>query len=79
MDDGGLGTNGTLILNTNSYTSSELDLLIKVLKTNYNIDSRKTLKKADQWIIIIPKKEVIKVAELTIINMHPSMYYKIGK
>ena len=79
MDDGGLGSNGTLILNTNSDTSSEVDLLIKVLKINFNIDSRKTLKKANQWIIVIPKKEVIKVAELTISHIHPSMYYKIGK
>jgi len=79
MDDGGLGPGGELILHTNSYSSDEVDLLIKVLKCNFNIQSRKSLKKVGQWIIIIPKKEVYKVAELTVDHMHSTMFYKIGK
>nr|UEV87053.1 hypothetical protein [Grifola frondosa] len=79
MDDGGLGSNGTLNLHTDSYTLSEVNLLIEVLKRNFNINSRKSLKRPGQWIIVIPKKEVPKVAELTIGYMHPSMFYKVGK
>ena len=52
---------------------------MEVLKRNFNIDSRKSLKRPGQWIIVIPKKRSTKVAELTIGYMHPSMFYKIGK
>jgi hypothetical protein len=79
MDDGGLGQSGQLILHTNSYSSDEVDLLIKVLKCKFNIQSRKSLKKVGQWIIIIPRREVYKVAELTADHFHSSMLYKIGK
>lgn len=79
MDDGGLGSNGTLNIHTDSYTSEDVDLLIKVLNCNFQIDSRKSLKRPSQWIIVIPKKEVHKVAELTVGHMHPSMFYKIGR
>ena len=79
MDDGGLGSKGTLNLHTNSYTLTEVNLLIEVLKRNFNINARISIKRPGQWIIVIPKKEVYKVAELTIGHMHPSMLYKIGK
>ena len=39
MDDGGLGSNGTLNLHTDSYTLSEVNLLIEVLKRNFDINS----------------------------------------
>ena len=79
MDDGGLGSNGTLNLHTDSYILTEVNLLIEVLKRNFDINSRAQLKRPGQWIIIIPKKEVTKVVELTISHMHQSMLYKIGK
>ena len=79
MDDGGLGSNGTLNLHTDSYTLTEVNLLIDVLKRNFDINSRISIKRPGQWIIVIPKKEVTKVADLTIGHMHPSMLYKIGK
>ena len=79
MDDGGLGSNGTLNLHTDSYTLIEVYLLIEVLKNNFNINSRISLKRPGQWIIVIPKSEVAKVAKLTMDHMHPFMYYKIGK
>ena len=40
MDDGGLGSNGTLNLHTDSYTLAEVNLLIDVLKRNFDINSR---------------------------------------
>ena len=79
MDDGGSGSNGALNLHTDSYTLSGVNLLIEVLKRNFDINSRAQLKRPGQWIIIIPKKEVTKVVELTISHMHQSMLYKIGK
>jgi len=79
MDDGGLNSNGTLNLHTDSYTLSEVNLLIDVLNHNFNISSRKSLKRPGQWIIVIPKKEVPKVATFTLRHLHLSMYYKLGK
>ena len=37
MDDGGLGSNGTLNLHTDSYTLIEVYFLIEVLKNNFKI------------------------------------------
>ena len=48
MDDGGLGSNGTLNLHTDSYTLIEVYLLIEVLKNNFNINSRISLKRPGQ-------------------------------
>ena len=62
MDDGGLGSNGTLNLHTDSYTLTEVNLLIDVLKRNLEINSRISIKRPGQWIIVIQKKEVPKVA-----------------
>ena len=78
MDDGGLGSNGELILHTHSYTTEDIERLITVLKNNLGIYSRKALKRAGQWMIVIPKREVQKVSNLTISHMHPPMYYKLG-
>ena len=78
MDDGGLGSNGELILHTHRYPYEDIERLITVLKNNFGIYSRKALKRAGQWLIVIPKREVQKVSNLTISHMHPSMYYKLG-
>jgi len=67
------------MLHTNSYTLEDVELLINVLKCNFNLESRKLLKRPGQWIIVIPKREIYKVVNLTIIHMHPSMRYKLGK
>lgn len=40
MDDGGSGSNGALNLHTDSYTLSGVNLLIEVLKRNFDINSR---------------------------------------
>jgi hypothetical protein len=56
MDDGGIGSNGTLNLHTDSYTLSEVYLLIEALKNNFNINSRILLKRPGECIIVIPKK-----------------------
>ena len=78
MVDGGLGSNGEWILHTHSYTSSKFERLIKVLKDNFGIHSRIALKRAGQWIFVIPKREVHKVSNLVISHMHSSMLYKLG-
>ena len=53
MDDGGLGSNGTLNLHTDSYSLTEVNLLIDVLKRNFDINSRISIKRPGEWIIVI--------------------------
>jgi hypothetical protein len=80
MDDGSYSlANGNLILCTDSYTSSEVDLLMKVLKDNFGIYSNKALIRSNQWRIIIPKTLLPKVTDLTLDYMHSSMLYKLNK
>ena len=78
MDDGGLGSNGELILHTHSYTTSEIERLIIALSDNFGIHSRITLKRAGQWMLVIPKREVHKVQTMCLRYMCPSLYYKLG-
>ncbi len=77
--DGGLGSGGTLNFNTDSYTETEIELLMSALTQNFNLKCRKSLKRPNQWIIVIPKSQVSIVADITFKYMHPSMYYKIGR
>ena len=72
MDDGGRSSNGGLNLHTDSYTSDEVDLLIKVLYTNFHIVGGKYLKREGQWIISISKSELDKMTKLVESYVHPS-------
>lgn len=79
MDDGGVGSGDTLHLNTDSFTEEEVNLLLETLNEKFKLKCRKSLKKMNQWRIVIPKSQVNTVAELVIKHMHPSMFYKIGR
>jgi len=52
---------------------------MSALTQNFNLKCRKSLKRPNQWIIVIPKSQVSIVADITFKDMHPSMYYKIGR
>lgn len=77
MDDRGKTTNGELLLHTNSYSMEEIELLISVLKNNFDVEGRLRRKITNQWGIIIPKRELDKVRKLTSTYIHDSMKYKI--
>jgi LAGLIDADG DNA endonuclease family len=79
MDDGGVGSGGTLNLNTDSFTEEEMNLLLETLNEKFKLKCRKSLKRPGQWIIVIPKSQVNTVANLVIKHMHPSMFYKVGR
>jgi hypothetical protein len=79
MNNRGLGKRGVLNLNTDSYTESEIELLMSALTLNFNLKCRKSLNRSNQCIIVIPKSQVIQVVNLTYKHFHPSMYYKIGR
>ena len=82
MDDGSKKSNN-FILNTNSYTLTEVELLSSVLKTKFNLDStiqKKHSPKGDknQYIICIRTKSVPLFKELVLPYFHDSMKYKLN-
>lgn len=79
MEDGGLGSGGTLNFNTDSNTYTEVELLMSALTQNFNLKCRKSLKRLNQWIIVIPNSQVSILADITFKHLHPSMFYKIGR
>jgi hypothetical protein len=79
MDDGGVGSGGTLNLNTDSFTEEEITFLLDTLNDKFKLNCRKSLKRLIQLIIVIPKSQVNKDAKLVKKYMHPSMFYKIGR
>jgi hypothetical protein len=48
MDDGGVIKNGGLYLHTNSYKKEEVEYLIEILKTKFNLSCSIRLKRENQ-------------------------------
>lgn len=81
MDDGSLHKDNGLYLCTNAFTLEEVELLIKVLKDNFNLNATYHKYKAKdcfQYMIYISAKDLSKVQELVSKHIIPSMLYKIG-
>jgi hypothetical protein len=77
MDDGMKSGQG-LTLCTDSYTYSDILLLIDMLKTKLSIDCNPQQRDENSWRIYIKKSEMQKVRNLVLPYMHSSMLYKIG-
>jgi len=71
---------GCIKLATNSFLHSEVKLLQSALSKNFDINSTINIanKEKEQYIIRIPKQEVIKVQALVQPFMPTSMLYRIG-
>lgn len=77
-DDGSRTVHKQTILHTRSYTLNEINLLQKALKNKFDLDTQKYEKESNQWIIIIPVKQSIKLKEIVLPFMHYSFLYKIS-
>ena len=81
MDDGYRADNG-LVLCTECYTLAEVELLIKVLRDNFELES--TIQKRTQkgrhigWRIYIRAENKAKLISLVKPYFIPSMLYKLG-
>ena len=75
MDDGFFKSG--LTLQTNAYTITEVELLIKVLFTNFGINSYMRVEK-NKSVIYIPASEMNLVRSLVLEHMEPSTHYKLG-
>ena len=75
MDDGSAEYAGVSI-QTHSFTKSEVDLLRKTLKKNFNIETTKRLNKG-KWIIYFPKASLSNLRNLVDKHMLESFKYKL--
>ena len=67
-----------LILCTDGFTESGVDLLIEVLTKKFGLKCRKEKKKNMTFRIIIVTSSMGKLRSLVLEHMDPSMYYKLG-
>lgn len=77
MDDGTKAV-GALKLCTESFTYSDILILIDMLKTKFDIQSSPQKRGVIGWRIYIPRTQMDKVRNLVKPHMHPDMLYKIG-
>jgi hypothetical protein len=77
MDDGYKIGSG-FILSTNSYTLSEVELLIRVLKENFDLNCSYHTKTKDQYMIYIKSDSMDKFLSLVTPHFHSSMMYKLA-
>jgi LAGLIDADG DNA endonuclease family. len=75
MDDGSFQSG--LILQTNAYTLLEVENLINVLLSNFNINSYIRIER-NYPVIYIPADQINLVRSLVLNHMHPSTHYKLG-
>lgn len=77
MDDG-VKAAGALKICTESFTYSDILILIDMLKTKFDIQSSPQKRGVIGWRIYIPRTQMDKVRNLVKPHMHPEMIYKIG-
>ena len=78
MDDGGWTKYGVRIA-TNSFTLIEVEYLVLILKTKFNLNCTiQKIKTINQYSIYIKAESINNLRKLILPYMHKSMYYKLG-
>lgn len=77
MDDGHRTTYNQTVLNTNSYTYSEIEILQHALLINFKLRTRTTEKSPGQYLIHIPVRQEVELRHLVGQYIIPSIIYKI--
>jgi LAGLIDADG DNA endonuclease family len=79
-DDGGAQKKGGPYLYTNAFTEEEVDRLVYVLQTKFNLNAKKVIKRSGTStypIIYISGKDLHYLRSLISPYLHSSMYYKL--
>lgn len=76
MDDG-CKLKKNFVLCTDSYSFSEVELLIKVLKDNFDLNCTYLIRNEDQYRIYIKSDSMDKFRSLVTSHFHESMLYKL--
>jgi hypothetical protein len=77
MDKGELSSSNQTLLQTNSYTNTEVELLQFSLLKNFGLRTRLVEKRQGQRLIAIPIRQKIPLKDIVGAFMHDSMKYKI--
>ena len=77
MEDGCKSRNN-FYLNTDSCTLNEVELLIKVLKSNFDLNCTYHIKRKGQYRIYILSDSMDKFRALVTPHFHESMMYKLA-
>jgi ubiquinol-cytochrome c reductase cytochrome b subunit len=77
MDDGSKDGSG-LRISTNCFKKEEIIILLKVLKDKYDLSANIRQQKL-QFVIFIPKIEMVKLNKIIEKHIVKSMLYKLGK
>lgn len=77
IDDGGINAYGATQLNTDGFTLNEVNLLQKTLAENFGLRTRNVKKRDNQWIIVIPVRQVVPLWDIVGIYLHSSITYKV--
>ena len=74
MDDGAYEYAG-LSIQTHSFSEADVNFLIEVLRTEFNIDVSKKINK-ERWIIYFPKRSLPKLKKIVSRFVLPEFRYK---
>jgi hypothetical protein len=77
QDDGGHNGVGGFQINTNSFTKEQVELLILVLKKNFDLNSKLYQLKTGFFVIRFGRKEYQKLKLIVKPYFHDSMIYKL--
>ena len=77
MDDGGIDTFRATHLNTDSFNLNDINLLRVALKENFYLRTRLIKKRKEQWVIVIPVRQIQSLASIVGPYMYPTMSYKV--
>lgn len=79
MVDGHITSFGQTILNTQSFSLEGINLLQNAIKSNFKLRTRLIEKEKDQWLIVIPYGQIVKLHSIVGPHMHETMLYKVKK
>lgn len=76
---GGINSYGATQLSTDSFTLDEINLLQQALSDNFKLRTRVSKKPygENQWIIVIPIKQVVPLSKIVGMYIHSSITYKV--
>lgn len=77
MDDGHRTFYNQTVLNTNSYTIEEINILQNALDKNFGLRTRTTEKEPGKYLIHIPVKQKVPLSNIVNEFIIESMRYKI--
>lgn len=79
ISDDGTYTNAGVRIATNAFEKHEVEFLGEIIKKKFDLDyTIQKLSYKNQYSLYIKKNSMVKLRELILPHLHPSMHYKVG-